>query len=102
MQRLDTIHSQASGGGGELRQPVAIGVGRNSSRAERSAAKNIKDAKKRGWRASMRSEGKGKKERSDASSMGWTDVSDMRSVVGDAPGADRNGKEKKGGKCMVM
>lgn len=76
-------------------------LGRQPSRAERSAAKNIKDAKKRGWRASMKKEGGSKKEKwgDGASSAGWTDVSTqsgMRSV-------SRFGeREKSDGKCLVM
>jgi len=75
-----------------------LGVARNPSRAERSAAKNIKDAKKRGWRASMRKEEKKRERWGDgASSAGWTDISEMRSVVG-----DREREKKSGGKCSVM
>jgi hypothetical protein len=75
---------------------VSLGVVRNPSRAERSAAKNIKDAKKRGWRASMRKEEKKRDKWDGASSAGWTDVSEMRSVVGERE------REKKTGKCSVM
>ncbi|TVY62886.1 hypothetical protein LSUE1_G009302, partial [Lachnellula suecica] len=68
------------------------GVTRQPSRAERSAAKNIKDAKKKGWRQSMRNEKKLRKEQryggDGASSAGWTDVS----VPGEE-GVRRNGRE---------
>lgn len=94
MARLETIHSIAS------QQPEPspyyaqkqVMMSRQASRAERSAHKNINDAKKRGWRASMRKEEKKNKKYAgdSASSAGWTDVS----VDG--------GKEKKGGKCVVM
>jgi hypothetical protein len=58
----------------------------------------MKDAKKRGWRASMRPEKREKKNKwGDASSAGWTDVSDMRSELG-----RHEEKEKKNGKCAVM
>jgi hypothetical protein len=65
-------------------------VNRRPSRAERSAAKNIKDAKKRGWT------GKGKKKKKKAadaaSSAGWTDIS---------TGSVDKDKEKDK-KCVVM
>ncbi|RDL36859.1 3-carboxy-cis,cis-mucoante lactonizing enzyme [Venustampulla echinocandica] len=81
MQRLETIHSATST---ELspyhtQRSINVGVGRQPSRAERSAAKNIQDAKKRGWRASMYKEKKEKKQKDKhgdtMSSAGWTDVS---------------------------
>jgi hypothetical protein len=56
---------------------VVGGVNRQPSRAERSAAKNIQDAKKKGWKP-QRSKSKKKKKNRDydvASSAGWTDVS---------------------------
>ena len=77
-------------------------LGRQPSRAERSAAKNIEDAKKRGWRSGVKEEEekekktKKKKGKADgwevASSAGWTDVT----VEGSGK------KEKKEGKCIVM
>jgi len=76
---------------------VTLGVTRNPSRAERSAAKNIKDAKKRGWRASMKKDEKKRDRWDGASSAGWTDVSEMRSVVG-----DREREKKPTGKCVAM
>lgn len=96
MQRLETIHSQSSVGG-EL-SPFMVSkqmmVSRQPSRAERSAAKNIKDAKKKGWRASMKS-GKKDKYGDEASSAGWTDVTRDS-------GVDRYGRKEKNGKCVVM
>jgi hypothetical protein len=97
MQRLDTIHSVAS-----QNEPSPyfaqkqIMMGRQPSRAERSAAKNIKDAKKRGWRASMRKEEKRKDKYGDgASSAGWTDVTvDSR--------FDNRETKRGGGKCVLM
>jgi len=73
----------------------AMMVSRQPSRAERSAAKNIKDAKKKGWRASMKS---GKKDKYDdrASSAGWTDVTRDSGVP------DRYDRKDKNGKCIVM
>ncbi|KAB5580305.1 hypothetical protein GE09DRAFT_1081662 [Coniochaeta sp. 2T2.1] len=99
VDRLDTIYSVAShttattGGPSYLIPPVVAGsstnggsvrvpsVTRKQSRAERSAAKNIADAKKRGWngrrKGSKKSRGgrSRKKEYDNASSAAWTDVS---------------------------
>jgi len=100
MQRLETINSVNSTGEPSPwpPKPMTLGVGRQPSRAERSAAKNIKDAKKRGWRASMRKEEKKRDKWADgASSAGWTDVTEMRSVMG-----ERERGKKTGGKCAVM
>ena len=76
-------------------------LGRQPSRAERSAAKNIKDAKKKGWRASMQREKKLKKDRigDGGSSAGWTDISR------DSGYGQRNAEtvaDEKGSKCTVM
>lgn len=57
------------------------GINRRTSRAERSAAKNMQDAKKRGWKAKPKT----KKRQRDAdagSSAGWTDVT-ARSTMKD-------------------
>jgi hypothetical protein len=71
-----------------------MGVARQPSRAERSAAKNIKDAKKRGWRATR------KQKRSDAaSSAGWSDVP---TVGSDMRGWEDPKQKKAGKKCRVM
>jgi hypothetical protein len=76
-------------------------VGRQPSRAERSAAKNIKDAKKRGWRASMKEEKKKNKKKDKfgdgASSAGWTDVTAESGM-----GRYSDGGREKSGKCVVM
>ncbi|KAK3941578.1 hypothetical protein QBC46DRAFT_311439 [Diplogelasinospora grovesii] len=100
VERLETIYSVASSNGG---QPVGGSLGiplggamstsqassnarvsslnTKQSRAERSAAKNIADAKRRGWSGRSRSKNKKKdkkkkKERDldAASSAAWTDV----------------------------
>ncbi len=104
MQRLETIHSQSSAG-----EPSpyfahkAMLLGRQPSRAERSAAKNIKDAKKKGWRSSMqRGDKKPKKDKigdGASSAGGWTDVS--------RDSAFRNGQgrgigDEKSSKCAIM
>ncbi|KAM6537049.1 hypothetical protein FALCPG4_003007 [Fusarium falciforme] len=111
VERLETIYSIASSQGGNhvptalpAHQPAPAWlnappvpvtrtsptVNRRPSRAERSAAKNIKDAKKRGWT------GKGKKKKKKAadaaSSAGWTDIS---------TGSVDKDKEKDK-KCVVM
>ncbi|KAH9221543.1 hypothetical protein DL95DRAFT_381840 [Leptodontidium sp. 2 PMI_412] len=98
LTRLETIHSQTSDRGEPSPYFVqkSMMVGRQPSRAERSAAKNIKDAKKRGWRASMRKEKKDKFG-DGASSAGWTDVSRESGMPG-----KYGEKEKKDAKCVVM
>jgi len=70
-------------------------VSRQPSRAERSAAKNIKDAKKKGWRASLKNSNKNSNDKygDGASSAGWTDVTkDSR----------YSRKDRTGGKCTIM
>ncbi|POR36170.1 Uncharacterized protein TPAR_03645 [Tolypocladium paradoxum] len=64
------------------------GVNRRASRAERSAAKNMQDARKRGWTGKKKSKKKSKAGHEAASTAGWTDVS--------SPSAP---KDKK---CVVM
>ncbi|RSL72829.1 hypothetical protein CEP54_000751 [Fusarium duplospermum] len=111
VERLETIYSIASSQGGNHvpttlpahqaapawlnAPPVPVTrtsptVNRRPSRAERSAAKNIKDAKKRGWT------GKGKKKKKKAadaaSSAGWTDIS--------TGSVDKDREKDK--KCVVM
>jgi hypothetical protein len=105
MHRLETIHSQSSTGPepSPYFAHKAMILGRQPSRAERSAAKNIKDAKKKGWRSSIqRGDKKLKKDRigDGASSAGWTDVS-RDSAFGHKQSDRRNGNEK-GSKCAVM
>lgn len=99
MPRLDTIHSVNSAGEFAPWMPRSMGVGvaRQPSRAERSAAKNIKDAKKKGWRGLRKEDKRGK--RSDAaSSAGWSDVTHP-----DARGWNDETPQKKSGKrCRVM
>jgi hypothetical protein len=98
MQRLETIHSQASDRGEPSpffpSKPVI--VSRQPSRAERSAAKNIKDAKKKGWRA-MRKEGK-KGRLEEVGPDEWTNVG--RQDMGGLRYGEK--EKKKDGKCAVM
>ncbi|XMA14180.1 hypothetical protein WAI453_006971 [Rhynchosporium graminicola] len=97
MLRLETIHSQTSDRGEPSPFFVQKSVmSRQPSRAERGASKNIKDAKKKGWRSSMRKE---KKENfgDRASSAGWTDGSPDSGMLG-----NHREKEKKEGKCLIM
>ncbi|KAG9248847.1 hypothetical protein BJ878DRAFT_265593 [Calycina marina] len=101
VNRLDTIYSATSveppnTNWQQLTKLVPISLARNPSRAKRSAAKHIKDAKKRGWRASMRPDKK-KDQWGDASSAGWTNVSEMRGEMG-----EQGEKKEKSGKCAVM
>lgn len=120
VERLETIYSMADTAPQQQQQPqrsqtkarrrifgglrrapstsppstVVGGVNRQPSRAERSAAKNIRDAKKNGWNPQRSKSKKGKKKKQkdyDAqSTAGWTDVS--------APSVHKE-KEKK---CIVM
>jgi hypothetical protein len=98
MQRLETIHSITSNSEPAPFIPLrSNGITRNPSRAERSATKNIQDARKKGWRQSIYGPKKGKKSKKDkygdtASSAGWTDVSYGSPVE----------EQKKSGKCTVM
>jgi hypothetical protein len=64
-------------------------ISRKQSRAERSAAKNIADAKRRGWngrqKGSKKGRGKGKKREREldaASSAAWTDVTSTSMASG--------------------
>lgn len=104
MQRLETIHSQSSmGEPSPYFAHKAMILSRQPSRAERSAAKNIKDAKKKGWRSSMqRGDKKLKKDKlgDGASSAGWTDVS-RDSAFAHKQSSRGNGEEKSS-KCAVM
>ncbi|CAF3442259.1 hypothetical protein SNK03_008400 [Fusarium graminearum] len=116
VERLETIYSIASSHGGNPpvlplplpnqqvpawlnAPPVPVTrtsptVNRRPSRAERSAAKNIMDAKKRGWTAKHKKQKKKKKAADAASSAGWTDIS---------IGSGEKEKEKeKDRKCIVM
>lgn len=139
MERLETIHSIASATSatgvstipstsnthaayllaptGSASTTVRVpSLNRKLSRAERSAAKNIADAKKRGWNGRKKG-GKKKKERDVdvASSAAWTDVtttSGMSSFTGMFSSGGKKekgvpksgqGKDEKGGKkCVIM
>jgi hypothetical protein len=89
MQRLDTIHSVTS-----QSEPAthvrSLSMMRKPSRAGKSAAINIEQAKRRGWGGTRKRK---KKDRDGASSAGWTDVT--RDSYGDET-------KKKGSKCVVM
>jgi hypothetical protein len=98
IQRLDTIHSVTSQGdqATHFRSIAGFEVLRKPSRAERSAALNIQQAKRRGWSGTRKSK---KRERDGASSAGWTDVT--RNSYGD--GWDEAVRDKKGkAKCAIM
>jgi hypothetical protein len=104
MARLETIQSITSQPEPSHYYTQKSALSRQLSRAERSAAKNIKDAKKKGWRQSMQKEKRLKKEQKyggdGASSAGWTDVSVPKEAG--VKKYDKNGREKTGGKCVVM
>ncbi|EFQ26289.1 F-box domain-containing protein [Colletotrichum graminicola] len=112
VERLETIYSdntdaEASGSRSLipawLQAPPTPSAGRQShssvnrrpSRAERSAAKNIKDAKRRGWNGTKKKSKSKKVDHEVASSAGWTDVSA-------AGGNGIHGKSEKDKKCVVM
>jgi hypothetical protein len=98
MQRLETIQSITSNSEPTPFIPVrSNGITRNPSRAERSAARNIQNARKKGWRQSIYGPKKAKTWKKDkygdtASSAGWTDVTYGSPVE----------EQKKSGKCTVM
>lgn len=110
VERLETIYSIAPSQQSQTRQgrrlmplwrrspsvspgAVPVGVARQTSRAERSAAKNMKDAKKRGWDPQRSRKNKKKKKDYDmASSAGWTDISTSSAIK-------ERFQEKK---CVVM
>ncbi len=100
ISRLETIHSVASTGDAAAHlansvRPTIVGVSRQTSRAERSAAINIQEAKRRGWRGSTKKKKKEKMRKGEdgASGAGWTDVSPL----------DESVKPKKvASKCKVM
>lgn len=123
--RLDTIMSASSGhlmpppngpGPGSISSGKRVpSLNRKQSRAERSAAKNMADAKRRGWAARGRAKGKkSKHEERDfdaASSAAWTDVTTFshrslgfgRGGGGGAAGQQKGEKGEKGDKkCVVM
>ncbi|KAL3424876.1 hypothetical protein PVAG01_04157 [Phlyctema vagabunda] len=95
MARLETIRSVSSMGEPSpfYMAPKQMTLGRTPSRAERSAAKNIKDAKKKGWRASMR-KGRSKE-------VASAPVPVTRSY-GSSESESGQKNDKTGGKCVVM
>ncbi|KAL5347041.1 hypothetical protein ACLOAV_008184 [Pseudogymnoascus australis] len=98
MTRLETIYSISSNGDGQPHTPtwpMAVGVSRRTSRAERSAAINMQQAKKKGWGGTMRRKKKKKKDFDVASSAGWTDVTT-------ASYASEPQRNEKKGKCAIM
>ncbi|KAK4205330.1 hypothetical protein QBC40DRAFT_162830 [Triangularia verruculosa] len=114
---IPSVPGSSSGGGlsGFARRVPSLN--RKPSRAERSAAKNIADAKKRGWSGmtvrskSRRGRGKKKQQEADAmSTAAWTDVqgNNVMWQRGQPPGQGQwqgqgNGKDKdKDRKCLVM
>ena len=94
------------------RLPVLL---RKPSRAERSAAKNIADAKRRGWTGRHKSMRRGKKNKERefdvASSAAWTDVTTFSGdeTVPPLPGFEQRDQEQRkrqrsklSNKCVVM
>ncbi|KFX91564.1 hypothetical protein O988_07696 [Pseudogymnoascus sp. VKM F-3808] len=98
MARLETIYSVGSNGSAPAHTPtwpIAAGVSRRASRAERSAAINMQQAKQKGWRGTMKRKKKKKKDLDTMSSAGWTDVTT-------ASYASEPARREKGGKCEIM
>lgn len=120
-QRLETMyHGQLSPN--HLIEPVVdssdfssrlSSLNRRPSRAERSAAKNIADAKKKGWRPGRSKSQKGKKTKPRVpefdmmSQSAWTDVTASRAGgpprrTYNIPNAQMTGKVERDKKCVVM
>ena len=101
MPCLETIHSVNSEPSPRVSKSMAVGVTRQPSKAERSAAKNMKDAKRRGWRGIKKDDSSKRKEKrfDVASSAGWSDVPSMPSNVRDWEDYET---KKAGKKCRVM
>lgn len=101
------VPGSSSGGGlsGFARRVPSLN--RKPSRAERSAAKNIADAKKRGWSGmtvrskSRRGRGKKKQEMDAMSTVAWTNVEGNNVTWQRGQGQGQGGKEKDK-KCVVM
>ncbi|KAH0538987.1 hypothetical protein FGG08_004436 [Glutinoglossum americanum] len=94
--RLDSIHSVPSRNASSRSRTSGPGTmpRRQTSRAGRSAAINIKEARKKGWVKKPRARGGGSEW--GGSSAGWTD--DTNESTADA---EERGEES-GGKCMIM
>ncbi|KAH0557119.1 hypothetical protein GP486_005089 [Trichoglossum hirsutum] len=94
--RLDSIHSVPSRNASSRSRTSGSGTPRRqSSRAGRSAAINVKEARKRGW-AKKKARARRAGSEWDGSSAGWTD--DTNESTADAE--ERGGES--GGKCMIM
>lgn len=127
-ERLDTIFSISSSHGESAAArhlaippaPASTSTGglsrrvpslnRKPSRAERSAAKNIADAKRKGWTGmtsrSKSRRGRKKKDLDAMSTTAWTDVSTRSAMWGRGHGQDhvssREKEKEKDKKCIVM
>ncbi|TPX15405.1 uncharacterized protein E0L32_004385 [Thyridium curvatum] len=129
-ERLETIYSEAGAGAAAATYSQTSGapsvVGRRPSRAERSAAKNMADAKRRGWRRARSVRKVHKKNKGAAAAAAampdrdldaWTDVTASSGMGAYPPGAwppqqqqqqqqgaaAQGGRAKgKSGKCVVM
>jgi hypothetical protein len=95
VERLETIYSvasgtnaAASGSGPSSRQP-SLSRRKSRARARRSASKNVKNAKKRGWTAGGKSKKKGD-DHDDSRNGEWTSAS---------PPQNEKSKDKR---CIVM
>ncbi|RDW73973.1 hypothetical protein BP5796_07415 [Coleophoma crateriformis] len=99
MARLETIRSvdSAAEPSPAFISPKPLTLARTSSRAEKSAAKNIQDAKKRGWRASLR---KDKSKTKATRSQDQIDIIDWTNLSSEHVAMEK--ESKSGGKCAVM
>lgn len=121
--RLDTIYSISGGGLAVPGAPASVSTGlsgrvpslnRKPSRAERSAAKNIADAKKKGWTGrTTRGKSKRGRKRKDLdaiSNSGWTDVTTFstsskmwnRDKARSQAGTTVSKREEREKRCLVM
>ncbi|KAI9768683.1 MAG: hypothetical protein M1835_006826 [Candelina submexicana] len=91
MSRTTPAEPSRSRSRGEVSSVGTVLPKRNPSRAEKSAAINIKEAKKRGW-------GSGGKQRRKKGGSVWGGGSEWT----DETGGSSDGEGKTGGKCAVM
>ncbi|RAL62383.1 hypothetical protein DID88_004949 [Monilinia fructigena] len=107
LQRLETIYSATSTSGtGASPYNIPIPITRQTSRVERSTARNIKNVKRNGWRKSMMA--KRSRHKGDVvSSEGWTDLAwDSRPATSPATAAYnvevQPQQKKHTAKCTIM
>ncbi|KAK7752418.1 hypothetical protein SLS62_005571 [Diatrype stigma] len=125
VDRLDTVYSEGGAAAGAAASMPALpppppppgsppplttsalrhhtSLSRRQSRARRSAAKNILDAKTRGWTGRGKRAAARKQKGGDDEAGGWTDVTwPLRGSSGSGGGGAGGGGPKKEKKCVVM